>query len=138
MSLALQSCSPHCDTRYWCFGFAREAFLSKIFLKINGHPWNDTNLDTRNNLYSFSFWVIQSSSLHWDTWYWRFDLIRKAFLPTIILIIKVYLWNETNLDARNNLHSFWDGHYNHVLHIGIHDIDAFVWQEKLFIPPFSL
>ena len=29
-------------------------------------------------------------------------------------------------------------HYNHVLHIRIHDVDALDLQEKLFTPPFSL
>ena len=29
------------DTRYWCFGFARKAFLSIIFLIINVHSWNE-------------------------------------------------------------------------------------------------
>ena len=43
-----------------------------------------------------------------------------------------------NLDTHNNLHSFCYGHYNHVLLIGIHDIDALDLQEKLFFPSFSL
>ena len=54
--MALQSCSPHCDPWSWCFGFARKAFLSTNFSIINDHPWNETNLDTRNNLYSFCYW----------------------------------------------------------------------------------
>ena len=33
---------------------------------------------------------------------------------------------------------FTIGHYKHILLIGIHGFDALVWQEKLFIPPFSL
>ena len=42
------------------------------------------------------------------------------------------------MDTHNNLHSFCHGHYNHVLHIGIHDMDALDLQEKLFFPPISL
>ena len=42
------------------------------------------------------------------------------------------------MDTRNNLHSFCYRLYNHVLIIGIHDIDALDLQEKLFLPPFSL
>ena len=38
----------------------------------------------------------------------------------------------------NNLFSFCYWHYNHVLHIGIHDLDSLDLQEKLFFPPFSL
>ena len=30
------------------------------------------------------------------------------------------------------------GNYNHVFHIGIHDIDALVWPKRLFLPLFSL
>ena len=80
----------------------------------------------------------QSCSSHWDTRYWCFRFARKAHVPTIFLIIKVHLWNERNLDARNKLNSFCYGHYNHVLVIGLHDIDALDLQEKPFVPPFSL
>ena len=50
----------------------------------------------------------------------------------------VHLRNETNLDTRYNLYSFYYGHYNNVLHIGIHDIGALDLQEKPFFPPFAL
>ena len=43
-----------------------------------------------------------------------------------------------NLDTHNNLHSFYYGHYNPVLLIGMRDIGALDLQEKLFIPSFSL
>ena len=52
---AQQSCSLHWDTRYWCFGLARKAFLSTIFLIIKVHPWNETNLYTQYNLHSFCY-----------------------------------------------------------------------------------
>ena len=104
--MALQSCSPHWDTQYWCFGFARKAFLSTIFLIIKVHPWNDSNLDSHNNLYSFSDSAQQSCSPRWNTRYWCFGFARKAFLSAIFPIIKVHLWKELNLDSHNNLHSF--------------------------------
>ena len=66
------------------------------------------------------------------------QIYRKAFLFTIVLIIKVYSWNEINMDTHNNLHSFCYWNYNHVLLIGVHDIDTMDLQEKLFVPPFSL
>ena len=42
------------------------------------------------------------------------------------------------MDSHNNLHSFVFGHYNHAHCIGINNIDALIWQEKLFFPIFSL
>ena len=109
MWLARQSSSYHWDTRYWRFGFVANAFLSFIFLIIKVYSWNETNMDTHNNLYSFCYWALQSCSPHWDTRYWAFRFARKAFFSTIFLIINVHPWNETNLDARNNLHSFFIG-----------------------------
>ena len=136
---APQSCPPYWDTRYWCFGFAKNVFLSTIFLIIKVHPWNEINMDTHNTLHSFYCWALQLYSPHWDTWYWCFDLAEKAFFSTIFFKIKVHMWSETNLDFHNNLHSFCDWHYNHSFHIMIHDIKALVWKKKLFFfPPFSL
>ena len=63
---------------------------------------------------------------------------KKSFFYTVFLIIKVHPWNEANLDACNNLHSFCYGHYNHVHLIRIHEIDVLDLQENLFFPPFSL
>ena len=34
--------------------------------------------------------ALQSCSCSWDTWYWCFDLARKAFLSAIFHIIKVH------------------------------------------------
>ena len=65
-------------------------------------------------------------------------ICKKNFSFSIFLIIKAHPWNETNIDTRNNLHSICHGHYNHVLFIRIHDLDALDLQEKLFFPPFSL
>ena len=63
---------------------------------------------------------------------------RKAFLSLTFLINIVCPWNGTNLDTHNSLHSFCYWHYNHVLHIRMHNTDALDLQEKLFFPPFSL
>ena len=137
MLLALQSCSAHRDTRFSYFGFARKAFLSTIFLVINVHPWNETNLDTQNNIHFFVIGtLIMFSTLAFIIW--CFGFARKAFLSNAFLVIQVYLWNEANLGAHNNLHSFCYWHYNHVCLIEIHDIYALDLQENLFFPPFSL
>ena len=126
------------NTWYWCFRFARKAFLFTIFLIIKVYLWNEANLDSHNNLHSFCDCVLQSCSPHWDIRYWGFGLSRKTFLSTVFLIVKVNLRNDTKLDTCNNLYSFYYWHYNHVHLIGIHDIDALVWGEKLFFSQFSL
>ena len=59
-------------------------------------------------------------------------ICKKRFLSIIFCIIKVYSWSKTNVDTCNNLYSFCYGHYNHILLIGIHDIDALDLQKKLF------
>ena len=136
MLWGLQSCSPHWDTSYWCFGFERKSFLSTIFLIINVHPWNETNLDAHNNQCSFHFWHynhILCTGMHDID---SLDLQEKAFRSTIFLIINVPPWNVTNLATQYNLHSFHYGYCNRVLHIGIHDIDALDFQEKLFFHHF--
>ena len=79
-----------------------------------------------------------SRSPHWDARYWCFGFARKAFLSSILLINNIHPWNKTNLDTHYNVYSFHYGHYNHVLDIGIHDINSLDLQEKLFFPPFSL
>ena len=101
----------------------KKSFFFAIFIIINVHPWKETNLDSHNNLYFFLMGT-QSCSSHWDTRYWCFRFTRITFFSTIFLIMKVHLWNETNLDAHNNLHSLCYWHYNHALLIGIHDNDA--------------
>ena len=124
-----------CD---WCFCFVGKAFLITIFFLINVHPWNETNLDTRSNLCSFCYvhhnhvLLIRIHDIE------VLDLLGKAFLCTISYRINVHPRNETNLDTHDNLHSFCYVHYNQVPLIGIHDIDAWDLQEKLFFPPFSL
>ena len=136
MLWALQSCSPHCETWYWCFRLARKAFHSTIFPIINVHLWNETNLDTHYYLHSFRYGhcdhVLQIGEHDIDA----LDLQEKILHSTIYPIINVHLWNERNLDTYYNLYSFRYGCYNHVLHIRIHGIDALDLQEKLFFPPF--
>ena len=63
---------------------------------------------------------------------------KKSFLSTIFLAIKVRPSNETDLDSCNKFHFFMIGHCIHVFLIKIHDINASVWKERLFFPPFSL
>ena len=138
MLFVLQSLSPYLDTRSWCFGFARKAFLSTIFLIINFHPWTETNVDNCNNLHFFWLWALQSCCPYLDTRYWRSGFARKDFFSTIFLMLKVHSWNKMNQDTCNNLHFFCYWHYNNVLHIGIHDINALDLQEMLFFPAFSL
>ena len=81
--------------------------------------------------------ALQSCFPHWDALYWFFGVGRKAILSTIFLIIKVHPWKKTNSDTHNNPFSFGYGHHNHVLLIGIHNIDALDLEEMLFFPPFS-
>ena len=123
---ALQSCFWYWDTRYWCYGFTRKAFPSAIFLIFNGRPWNGTNHDTCNNLHFFCYGHYNHVLHIANTRYWCFGFVGKAFRSTIFPIINYYPWDETNLDSRNNPYCFCYGHYNHVLHIGIHNIDALV------------
>ena len=133
-----QSCSPLWDTRYWCFGFARKTFVYTIFPIINVHMQNETNLDTQNNIHSFRcghYNHVLPIRIH-DTD--ALGLQEKLFFPPFFLIIIVHLWNETNLDTHYNLHSFRNGHYNHDLLIGIHDIVTLDFKQKLFFPPFSI
>ena len=137
MLLALKSCSHLWDTWYWCFGFSRKAFLSTIFLTIKVHSWNETKLDTRNNRHSFCYGHAIMLP-HWDTRSWCLGFASKALLSTIFLIINAHPWKDTKLDTLNILHSFSYGNYNHVRHIGIHDLDALDLEEKLFFSPFSL
>ena len=106
MLWALQSCYPHWDARHWCFGLTRKGFPSIIFLIIKVYPSNESNMDSYENLHSFCDGALQSCSSHWDAWYWHFGFGKKAFLSAMFLIIKVYSWNESNLDSHSNLHSF--------------------------------
>ena len=135
---APQSSSPHWDTRCWCFDLAKESFLSIIFLIIKIHSWNETNMDTRNNLCSFFLHALQSCSPRWDIWYWCFGLARKAFFPTFSLQLEfVHQLSATWILIIISI-IFVIEHYNHVFHIGMHDISTLDLQEKLFFPQFPL
>ena len=85
MLWALQSCSSHQDTRYWCFGFTGKAFLFIIFPIINVYSWNERNLSP-----FILLWALQSCSSYWDTRYLCFGFARKAFPLIIFLIINVH------------------------------------------------
>ena len=65
-------------------------------------------------------------------------ICNKNFFFTNLLIIKVHLWSETTWILVIISILFVNEHYNHVHLFRIHDIDALIWQEKLFFPPFSL
>ena len=77
----------------------KKTFSLHHFLYNYVHPWNESNLDTAKNLYSFCYSALQSCSPHWHTRYWCFGFARKAFISTIFLEINIHLWNETNTDA---------------------------------------
>ena len=83
--------------------------FSFLHFSYNGSfPINESNLDSHNNPYSFYVWALQSCSPPWDTRYWCFRFVGKAFHSTIFLIIENHLLNVPNLDSYNNLHSFCD------------------------------
>ena len=83
--------------------FARKAFLFTILLRLNVYLSNKTDVDSYNNLCSFKIkyynhvhliGIHDTNALVWQ---------EKAFLFTILLRIKVYPSNETNLDSHNNI-----------------------------------
>ena len=111
----------------------KKSFFCTIFHIINVLPWNESDLDTYNNLHSFCYGHYNHALLigiH------DIDLQEKLF-SLIFHIIKVHPWNESNLDTRKNLYSFRYGHYNHVLLTRIHDINALDLQEKFSFHHFS-
>ena len=104
--ISTKPCSPHWDIGSWCFGFARKAFISTIFIVINVHLWNETNLGTHNNLHSYCsgpYDYVLLIGIHKID---ALDSEEKLFFPLFFLIINVHLRDETNLDIRNDLHSF--------------------------------
>ena len=60
---------------------------------------------------------------------------KKLILPSL-LGISVIPSIMTNMHAHNNLFLFMIGQHIHILLIGIDDIDALDWHERLFFPPF--
>ena len=137
MLWALQSCSSHWNTWYQCFGLARKAFHSTIFLIINVYSRNEANFDARDSFHSLYYRRYNHVLLITTQDIDALDFPRKVFPSTIFLIINVYPWNETNLATRNNRHSLCYRHHNHVLLMGINDINALDLQEKQFFPSFS-
>ena len=116
----------------------KKYFISTIFLRIKVHPWNETNLDTYDNLNSFSYWHYNHVLHIWVRYIDALDLKEKFsfrhFPCDQSLPVK---WDKLGY-SHTNLHSFCYWHNNHVLPIRIHDIDALDLREKLFFPPFSL
>ena len=66
----------------------KKSFLSTIFLIFKVHPWNETNLDTCNNLDSFSYWHynhVHLIGMHdIDALAWQ----EKPFFPPFSLQLK--------------------------------------------------
>ena len=69
-----------------------------------------------------------------DAWIWQEKLF---FLPFSLLLKLICEIRQTWICVIISI-LFFIGHYNHVHLIGIHEVDALIWQEKLFFPPFSL
>ena len=95
-------------------------------------------LDPRNNLHSFCYWHYNYVLLIGNLGIYALDLQEKLLSPSFAKLRK-FIWQMRQtwiLVIIFILFFIW--HYNHVLLIEIHDIDALVWQEKLSFPPFSL
>ena len=109
MLWAPQSCSPHCDPRYSCFGLVRKVFSTPFpYNQSSSIKWD--KLDSHNNFYFFYDWAPYSCSIDIhdiDALVWQ----EKLFLSPVFLRIKVHLLNRTNLDSRNNLYFFVIGHF---------------------------
>ena len=123
-------------TRYWCFGLALKPFPSTIFFIIKIHPSNETNLGV---VVISSFLLLGTTIIFSSigTGYRCFHLAINAFLSIVFIIIKVHPSNKTYLNSHNNLR-FVIQHYIPIPLIRIHEINALVWQKKLYFPPFSL
>ena len=67
----------------------------------------EKNFDSCNNLLFHCDCALEPFRQHWHTEYWCFEFARNAFYSTIFLIINFYPRNERNLDAHNNLISFY-------------------------------
>ena len=107
--------------------FGRKALLSTILHIIKVHLLIEKNLDSHNNLHFL--WLrttIMFSSL-------RHMILMLWFSLKSFLFHHIPYNQSLSIKWVSNL--FVIGHYNHVLLIGICDIDAFVWQAKVFFPP---
>ena len=66
------------------------------------------------------------------------DLQQKLFFPPLSLqLLFICQMRQTWILIIISIF-FVIRHYNHVLLIGIHDIGALVWQEKVFFKPVPL
>ena len=116
--------------------FGKISFSFHNFHIIKVHPPNVAILDSWNNLHFFCDLARQLCSSHWETWYWCFGFAKKVFPCIISLIIKVHTSIRQTWILIIIIILFVITHHNYVLPISIHDINAFVWQEKLFISHF--
>ena len=94
-------------------------------------------MDTDYNLYSFRYGqynhILHIGKHDFDA----LDLQEKHFiLPFSRYIMFTGEMRQTWILTITPFCSLW--HYNHVLSIGMHDIDALDLQKKLFFPPFFL
>ena len=80
---------------------------------------------------------LQSRSPHRFKLYWCFGFAWKFFLSTIFHIIKVHPWNVIAwILVIISFFCYW--HYNHVLIIRIHDVNALDLEEKAFLSTIFL
>ena len=134
----------HCKHVYliwcivWCLGFAINAFFFHHIPLNQSSLLKLYNMDSHNNLYSL---VIGHSKHIFPIGIHGFDALvsqEKLPFPPFFLESKFIhqIWQTWILKIISIF--FVIGHYNHVLHIRIHDLDALDLQEKLFLPPFFL
>ena len=95
-------------------------------------------MDTRNNLCSFFCMhynhVLLVGIYDTDALVWQ----EKLFFPTFSLQLEfVHQLSATWILIIISI-IFVIEHYNHVFHIGMHDISTLDLQEKLFFPQFPL
>ena len=69
-----------------------------------------------------------------DAFVWK----EMLFFPPFNLELKFICQMRQNWSLKIVTILFVIEHYNHVIHIGIHDINVLDLQEKLFFPPFPL
>ena len=93
---------------------------------------------THSNLHSFHYGYYSNVllvCLHDSD---ALDLQEKLFFPPFSLLLKLICeMRQPRMPIICSI-LFVMGHCNHVNLIRIHDIDAFLWQEKLFFLPFAL
>ena len=92
-------------TQYWCFGLAKKLFsppfsLKSKFMREMRRTWIFVTISI--------LFVIGATIMFSSLWYTILMLwiCKESFSFHHSHIIKVHLWNKTNLDTHNNRHSF--------------------------------